>query len=436
MTTSVTRRRFLAATAGILLAPHVARAASRRHVVIVGAGLAGLVCADALARMGFRVTVFEARDRVGGRVVTIRDPFPGGRHAEAGGEFVGARDTQMRAFARRFQLALDAAPAQMAAPDVFRNDRRHAWHAFLTSRVNSDLRRYAARLRSLSGAALDARSAAWLIRDLQLGDRARFLVEHDIRDGYGVEPESLSLLFLAQQAEVRVADNRGLRFRGGADLLPLALARDLDVRLETPVSAILHTRSGVTVTAGGNDLTADDIVVTAPVRTLGSIAFEPDLSSTLTSAIERLGYGHGVKTIVQYARGFEPRAVLSDLSFQTAWPGGANLVTAYTTGRNGLLYGTIARRTRPLLVADELGEAYPSSRSRYLSGESVAWHTDGWSLGTAVAYAPGQVTRFQNAVRRPIGRVHFAGEHTDALTGTMEGAVRSGLRAATAIAQR
>ena len=68
-------------------------------------------------------------------------------------------------------------------------------------------------------------------------------------------------------------------------------------------------------------------------------------------------------------------------------------------------------------------------------GDSYSWHTDGWSLGTAVAYAPGQVTRFQEVIRRPLGRVHFAGEHTDALAGTMEGAVRSGLRAAAAIAR-
>ena len=112
-----------------------------------------------------------------------------------------------------------------------------------------------------------------------------------------------------------------------------------------------------------------------------------------------------------------------------------SLVTAYTTGRNGLLLGSVSRRTRPLLVADELDEIYPGSRGYYERGETVSWHTDGWSQGTAVAYAPGQVNRFQAALRRPVGRVHFAGEHTDAFAGTMEGAVRSGRRAAEAIAR-
>ena len=162
--------------------------------------------------------------------------------------------------------------------------------------------------------------------------------------------------------------------------------------------------------------------------------FEPELPPVLASAVERLAYGHGVKTVLEYARP-PTRGVVADLTFGNAWDVGRSLVTAYTTGRNGLLLGSVSSRTRPLLVADELDEIYPGSRGRYEQGESYAWHLDGWSRGTAVAYAPGQVNRFQAALRRPLGRLHFAGEHTDAFAGTMEGAVRSGRRAAEAVAR-
>jgi monoamine oxidase len=111
-------------------------------------------------------------------------------------------------------------------------------------------------------------------------------------------------------------------------------------------------------------------------------------------------------------------------------------VTVYTAGRNGLLHGTVGTRTRPLLVADELDEVYPGSRGSFELGETVSWHTDGWSRGTAVAYAPAQVGRFREALRRPVGRLLLAGEHTDDYAGTMEGAVRSGRRAARLIAVR
>ncbi len=432
---TLTRRRFLGVAASTLLMPRIARGASRRRVVVVGAGLAGLAAADALARAGFEVVVFEARDRVGGRVLTIRDPLTGGRHAEAGAELIAAEDTRVRALARRFGLALEG--SEVAPTVIYRDGRRQTGAAFLTPGVEAQITRFYNRVRALSGAGLDRRSVASLIREAKLGDRARFSVTAGVRRRYGVEPESLSLAFYAQQEQITLGRRTPYwRFRAGADFLPLAFARGRDVRLETPVSAIAWSRVGITVTAGGDDLDADAAVVAVPVPVLGTIDFDPDPPPALQAAIEELRYGHGVKTILQYEKGFRARgSVASDLSFQAASIAGNRVVTAYTTGRNGLLYGTISKHTRSLLVADELGEVYPGSRGRYLLGDSYSWHTDGWSLGTAVAYAPGQVTRFQEVIRPPLGRVHFAGEHTDALAGTMEGAVRSGLRAAAAIAR-
>ena len=102
------------------------------------------------------------------------------------------------------------------------------------------------------------------MRDLALSDRARFLARsHGLRQEYGVEPEYLSLLFLVQQARVRPRGDM-FRIRGGADRLPLSLARGLDVRLEEPVSHIEWKASGVSV--DGTD--ADFCVVTVPVPVL------------------------------------------------------------------------------------------------------------------------------------------------------------------------
>jgi monoamine oxidase len=338
---------------------------------------------------------------------------------------VAANQSQVRTLLRGLGIGLDAVPS--SSPDVYRRGRRRSWERFVTPRVAADVQRFHRRVESLRPSpALDDRSAAWLIRSLGLGDRARFLVNLGLRSTYGVEPEYLSLLFLVQQAQVGRGRGSDFRIRGGADRLPFALSRGLDVQLEAPVSHVERRSGGVSV----DGIDADACVVTVPVPVLASIEFEPGLPRVLAAAVEELRYGHGVKTMLQYA---EPlRSVLSDLTFQTASARG-RLVTAYTTGRNGLLLGSVSRRTRPLLVADELDEAYPGSRARFEFGETVAWHLDGWSQGTAVAYAPAQVNRFQAALRRPLGRVHFAGEHTDAFAGTMEGAVRSGERAAAAL---
>jgi monoamine oxidase len=396
-------------------------------VVVVGAGLAGLVCARRLEQLGFRVTVLEARDRVGGRVLTFRDTFEGGRHAEAGAEFVTANHTRVRALLHSLRIAL--APWAPRTADVYRRGRRHPDHRFVTDRVAADLARFQARVTGLRPApALDARSASWLMRDLKLSDRARFLVSEGLREQFGVESEYLSLRFLVQQPPL---SHPYARIQNGADRLPLSLARGLDVRLEEPASHVERRASGVSV----DGAEAHACVVTVPVPVLASIEFDPGLPPALAVAVERLAYGHAVKSVLEYERRFWPDGVASDLTFRATWDAGTRLLTAYTTGRNAVLLGSVSRRTRPLLVADELDEAYPGSRALYEQGESYAWHLDGWSQGTAVAYAPGQVNRFQAALRRPLGRLHFAGEHTDDFAGTMEGAVRSGRRAAEAIAR-
>jgi monoamine oxidase len=421
---NLTRREFLGAAA---VAPLSLRA-RRKHVVVVGAGLAGLVCARRLQQLGFRVTVLEARDRVGGRVLTFRE-FDGGRYAEAGAEYVAVHHEQTLGLLR--QLGIGFKFADRFSPDVYRRGRRHSFKRFISGKTGDDIGRFRVRVASMRPSpALDARSAAWLIRDLGLSDRARFLIGHELREAYGVEPEYLSLLFYIQQSRVSRDAATVFRIRGGADRLPLALARGLDIRLEEPVSHVERRSSGVSV----DGVDADFCVVTVPVPVLASMEFEPALSPSLDAAIELLAYGHGVKAVLQYERP-PTGGVVADLTFQTAWDVDRRLVTAYSTGSNGILLGSVSRRTRPLLVADELEEVYPGSRARYEAGESVAWQLDGWSQGTTVAYTPGQVNRFQAAIRRPHGRLHFAGEHTDAFAGTMEGAVRSGQRVAEALAR-
>jgi monoamine oxidase len=421
---SLTRREFLGAAAAV---PFALRA-RRKHVVVVGAGLAGLVCARRLQQLGFRVTVLEARDRVGGRVLTFRDTFDDGRYAEAGAEFVAVHHELTLGLLRSLRIGFDFADRSFS--DIYRRGRRHSLARFLRGETGPDIARFRSHLALLRPApALDARSARWLMRELRLSDRARFLVDHELRDEFGVEPEYLSLLFLVQQTRVSRDAATSFRIRGGADRLPLALARRLDISLEQRASHVEWSARGVSV----NDISADFCVVTAPVPVLPTIEFEPGPPATLVSATERLQYGNGVKSALQYEkRPWKARGVLADLTFQRAW-GETALVSAYTTGRDALLLGRVSRRTRPLLIADELNEAYPGSLAGYEVGETVAWQNDGWSLGTAVAYAPAQVNRFQAALRRPLGRLHFAGEHTDDFAGTMEGAVRSGLRVAAAV---
>src|SRR5688572_7849165 len=104
----LTRRRFVTGAAGVAAAAAAGGAIAlgsrgatdpRSRVIVVGAGLAGLSAAYELGRAGFAVVVLEARDRIGGRVFTVREPFAGGQHAEAGGEYVDVPHRAVRSYA-------------------------------------------------------------------------------------------------------------------------------------------------------------------------------------------------------------------------------------------------------------------------------------------------------------------------------------------------
>src|SRR2546423_895354 len=197
----ITRRRFVAGAAatGLSLAAGChsgAQSRRRASVVVVGAGLAGLAAAHELDRAGFRLTVLEARARVGGRVQTLRR-FAGGQHVEAGGEYIDTIHTSLLAYAKRFELELEDA---QAGPDlngaVYLNGRRRSDSAVYTPAVQGELDRLDARLTQLAqrvdaadplarGAAFDRKSLANLMDELGMSGVARVLAESDARDEYG-----------------------------------------------------------------------------------------------------------------------------------------------------------------------------------------------------------------------------------------------------------
>jgi len=420
-------------------------------VVVVGAGLAGLAAATELEAAGFAVTVLEARTRVGGRVHTVR--FPGGQHAEAGGEFVDTSHTVLRSYARSLRLPLEDLRRQGTdlPGAAYLRGRRTTQDSLHTPRVEAEIARYQARLDALAaplnpadpvrrGAALDRRSAGSLLDELALDPAARLLVEHDLRDEYTVEPHLAKLT-----ADLPDSGVEAFRIRGGNARLPRALADGLsaDVRLGTAVEAIAAGPGGVHVQAGRRTFRGDWCVLAVPVPALRAVRVSP----ALPAAVGELQYGTGVKTMLQY----DPRVwqrqgfngdTLTDLTLHTTWeatdgqPGRAGILLAYTGAANGSRLGALAPAARIAEVAGELEAIYPGSRATLRKGVTISWQDDRFTGGTYTAPAPGQMTRCWAALRRPYGRILLAGEHTDTYASYMEGALRSGRRAAREIAAR
>ncbi|MBE7380390.1 MAG: flavin monoamine oxidase family protein [Leptolyngbya sp. SIO1E4] len=450
------------------LRPQPALAANTGHVIVVGAGLAGLVAAYELQKAGWQVTVIEARDRVGGRVTTVRSPFTGGQHAEGGGEYIDSLRVhrQMHRYVRAFGLQLEPVnriPNQgiyylqgqrfplsnqgiedTLGGQVWQDDDRFWDELQVLAQTLTDLDHPE---RAPKAAELDRIVLSRWIEQLEQVPLARTLTEQYLRGEYD-DPEWLSLFFLVQQAALydQVPDQRleMYRIRGGNAQLPQEIARSLTrpVVLNAPVTEIKQTALGVEVTHEQGQVSGDFVIIATPLPPLRTVRFDPALSPDLQQAIAELNYGSHVKVISQFSHRFwhnqqtNTVPTITDLplgfvSEATAnQPGQSGILTAYVSGKYGRQLAAMVEGDRIQTALAQLEEIYPGAENSLMAAKSYVWAHDPWVGGSYSAYGPGQMTTLWPALRRPYGRLLFAGEHTDTYIGYMEGAVRSGQRAA------
>jgi monoamine oxidase len=407
--------------------------------------------------------VLEARDRVGGRVWTLRDPLTG-QYAEGGGEFLDSKHSEMKSLVSRFGLSLEPSWIPGEEDLVVRDGVRRDYRAVATPQARREMDRYYAAIDELAAdfdasdpgsqpqaARLDAATAADGLDQLGITGNARFLLDSEFRDDYGVEPERLSQLFVVSTyAAAYNQPDSGIevfRIEGGNDQVPQALAEELGdaVRLGSPVSRVEGSDSGVLVTArGGEAFEGDYCVLAAPLPALRAVTFQPSLPSPLASAIARAQYGPISKTLLRYPRRFWRQRGLSgyaitDLAAATTWeatvdqPGAGGVLIAYAAGARGERQLGLSDEALVEAVGAGVAEAFPGEVPDPAEAQPVRWPLMPFSGGAYVAWAPGQLGAWYGPLREGTTRLRFAGEHTAELSGYMEGAVRSGQRVASEI---
>ncbi len=391
------------------------------RIAVIGAGLAGLAAADALRREGAEVVVLEARDRVGGRVWST--PFAGGV-AERGAEFVFPGDDVLHATARRLGLRL-------YRKGTHYGDREPRGGPRVT---RAQLARAVGKLgeAALDGTVLDALASL----RLAAGPAEAIAARVEVSSAYPASDLDASVL-AETGAGFGQFDTFGVE--GGNSRLAEALAAPLGpaLLLESPVEAVEWDRRSVAVHASGVEVWARRVVVAAPAPATLAIRFDPPLPEAKARALAQVHYGQAAKLHLPLAARAAPSAVLAVparyWTYTQLGPDGSPAPFAASfAGTPGALErlrvwagaGTWAAAVAGLRPELELDTTAPLLST---------WHDDPWTQGAYSARSRSSPLD-ADELARSVGPLAFAGEHTAGdWHGLMEGALRSGLRAAAAV---
>ncbi len=480
------RRRFLLASGGLLLThanlqaiPTTPNAAKR--ILIAGAGLAGLAAALELAQLGFAVTVIEGRDRIGGRVFTLREGFSADQHVEIGGELIGNGYKRLLAYATKLGVAYEDVPPDVTTggsvasqlsgissaaimkgkfyavgdrldphPYDLKGDEAAGLPPSLLSKYTRQISQEVAMNPALM-ASFDQLSLADVLR--QRGVSAGGIKLMNIALNYNdIETVSAASLIFDSQRRMG-AGNKACRLIGGNDSLPKALAAaaqkaGVTIILNATIKEIHHATDVVSIkfqnqTGKLETLSAEKLVCTIPFAALRDVVFSPPLPAAKAKAINELAYTYITKVYLQGNRAqWNKRQIGSSIWTDTpierifsvagknadTSENAVGIFAAWMDGQGARAPDAMTDDARQEWARREFEKALPFMVGSIKTLQTKSWANDKFARGAYAHYTRGQVTKLQPAIKMAVGAIHFAGEHTAEKSPGMEGALESAER--------
>jgi monoamine oxidase len=481
-----TRREILAA-AGIGATAALTRCASAparpsakkvdEPVLIFGAGAAGLTAAYRLRTAGVAVRVFEASERTGGRILSLRDFFPDGQFCELGGELIDSNHESIRALAGELGLELDDLESDdpALARDLFFFGGKRRKEAEIVAAFRPVAAKIEAAFEGLEGddvtyreknggEALDRQSIQEWLTEAGVTGWFRDLLDVGYTTEYGLpigEQSSFNFLMMiepkAPPFKIYGESDERYRIRGGNDLLMSVLSNQVADAIENGslLEAVRVGPDGRLVcsvasrNSGSIEVSGRHVILAVPFTTLREVRVDVEMPPEKRQAIAELGYGTNAKLMA----GFDKRiwregaksngSVLADRPFQLTWEtsrlqkGKAGILTNFTGGAAGLKMGESRPEKLAADLARQLEPIFPgAANARGGKQAGFHWPSYRWTKGSYSCYKPGQWTAFRGAEAERVGNLHFAGEHCSLdFQGFMEGGVSTGEAAAAEILQ-